>query len=311
MAEIPLVLVVDPDSARRTQFLVKLPPDRYTIAFAGDMEQALRTLAREPVGLAVVTSGGQVRALRGARPAMPILLMDRRYADESLARAESRAAHADGFLAVPFEGDAFEQRVREARAAVDARLAPMEPRPTLTARAVPWASFKGKVDEMHARLGGCDYYELLGVERTASAQTVRSAYYALAAEFHPDRFLTLADGELRAKIYAVFKRMSEGFKVLADPQKRHAYDDGLRAPAGERQIRFRTVERPKVGPRDPAEIATTINGRKFLTHALTAEREGNLSSACMYLQLALQHEPTNRALADKLAGLQARGGGRA
>ena len=63
-----------------------------------------------------------------------------------------------------------------------------------------------------------DYYELLGVARTADGPTIKSAYRRLAMECHPDRHNGCADKE------AQFKAISEAYDCLKDPQKRAAYD---------------------------------------------------------------------------------------
>jgi molecular chaperone DnaJ len=63
-----------------------------------------------------------------------------------------------------------------------------------------------------------DYYELLQVERTADATTIKSAYRRLAMECHPDRNGGCTNAE------AKFKALSEAYECLKDPQKRAAYD---------------------------------------------------------------------------------------
>jgi molecular chaperone DnaJ len=63
-----------------------------------------------------------------------------------------------------------------------------------------------------------DYYEVLQVERTADANTIRSAYRKLAMECHPDRNGGCTQAE------AKFKALSEAYECLKDPQKRAAYD---------------------------------------------------------------------------------------
>lgn len=63
-----------------------------------------------------------------------------------------------------------------------------------------------------------DYYELLGVSRTAKADEIKKAYRKLAMKYHPDK--NQGDKEAEKK----FKEVSEAYEVLKDDQKRAAYD---------------------------------------------------------------------------------------
>lgn len=63
-----------------------------------------------------------------------------------------------------------------------------------------------------------DYYELLGVERTADEATIKSAYRKLAMKYHPDKNGGCKENEAR------FKAVNEAYDCLKDPQKRAAYD---------------------------------------------------------------------------------------
>jgi molecular chaperone DnaJ len=63
-----------------------------------------------------------------------------------------------------------------------------------------------------------DYYEVLGVSRTASDVEIKSAYRKLALKYHPDR----NPGDVAAE--ESFKEAAEAYAVLADTDKRHMYD---------------------------------------------------------------------------------------
>src|SRR3972149_2949393 len=62
-----------------------------------------------------------------------------------------------------------------------------------------------------------DYYEILGVDKKASADDIKSSYRKLAMQFHPDRNKS-PDAEEK------FKEISEAYAVLSDQNKRQQYD---------------------------------------------------------------------------------------
>jgi len=64
-----------------------------------------------------------------------------------------------------------------------------------------------------------DYYEVLGVSRTAAVDEVKAAYRKAALKWHPDR-----NPEHKAEAEVKFRECTEAYSVLSDPQKKQMYD---------------------------------------------------------------------------------------
>ena len=68
-----------------------------------------------------------------------------------------------------------------------------------------------------------DYYEVLGLQKGASADEIKSAYKKLALKWHPDRWVNGTDDEKKSA-EEKFKEASEAYSVLSDPDKKAKYD---------------------------------------------------------------------------------------
>lgn len=76
-----------------------------------------------------------------------------------------------------------------------------------------------------------DYYEVLGIDKSASEKELKSAYRKLAKKYHPDA--NPGDKQSEEK----FKELSEAYDILKDPEKRKLYDKfGHAAFDGEHEL---------------------------------------------------------------------------
>jgi hypothetical protein len=103
-----------------------------------------------------------------------------------------------------------------------------------------------RIDDLYVALDLLDHYEVLGVPRRAGKADVRKAYFELSKVFHPDTAFRKNVGAYRAKMEAIFRRLTEAYEVLGKKKSRDDYDaylssigetrDGEHALSGEHDL---------------------------------------------------------------------------
>jgi CheY-like chemotaxis protein len=83
---------------------------------------------------------------------------------------------------------------------------------------------------MAERMGGADFFEILGVPRDAPLENIESAYAELARSVHPDRFSGAGDA-VKQLAEDVFTQVAQAYETLSDSKRRAAYRQGLEAGA--------------------------------------------------------------------------------
>lgn len=69
-----------------------------------------------------------------------------------------------------------------------------------------------------------DFYALLKVDKDASFNDIKEAYFSYAKRFHPDRIASAPDPEIKEKANFVFAEINKAYDTLSNRDKRHAYD---------------------------------------------------------------------------------------
>jgi DnaJ-class molecular chaperone len=144
------------------------------------------------------------------------------------------------------------------------------------------------------------YYELLNVPPDADVRTVRTAFYRLAAQLHPDRFHTLPQAEVREQLETIYARICEAYRVLAHPERRAAYNRAL--PGGKKRLEL--GGREAAGPRNPEDSLKHPEAKKFFRMGMVCLGKKDWKGAVMNFQFAKNFEPSSQLVLDKLAEAQ-------
>jgi curved DNA-binding protein CbpA len=125
-----------------------------------------------------------------------------------------------------------------------------------------------------------DLYQVLSVERSASAEQIRARFLQLARERHPDRF----SGAERVRAESEFQEITEAFNVLSQPERRRQHDFELS------RNRVETIE------------SESVRMLRFHLEAAQAfQRDANFFAAAESYERALHLDPKNHQAWYRLA----------
>ena len=114
-----------------------------------------------------------------------------------------------------------------------------------------------------------NYYEVLGVERSATEQEIRDHFRRLAREQHPDRYR----GPDKADAERKFQTLTEAVNVLTNAARRKQHDNELASGAGKAGVDF-------------AQIA-----KAYISKGVKAYKEGDFRGAYENFDMAVKHNP--------------------
>ncbi|HVT05775.1 MAG TPA: DnaJ domain-containing protein [Thermoanaerobaculia bacterium] len=114
-----------------------------------------------------------------------------------------------------------------------------------------------------------NYYEILGVERSASEAEIRDRFRQLARENHPDRYR----GPDKADAERKFQTLTEAVNVLSNPARRKQHDNELQSGSGKAAT-------------DPSQVA-----KVYMARGIKAFKESDFNTARENFDMAVKHYP--------------------
>lgn len=170
-------------------------------------------------------------------------------------------------------------------------------------------AFMRKVNDIFERLDSINYFELLGLPETANSEAVRKSYYAMAKEFHPDRFFDSTDTAMKDKLSQIFDSLTDAYNAVKDEEGRRKYllmtghlESGMPSGSDRAQEDFgKGIELIKAGDAKAAaqllERATKASPSEpsywnYLALSLS-KLPGRDKDAEQAMREAIKHDPTN------------------
>lgn len=114
-----------------------------------------------------------------------------------------------------------------------------------------------------------NYYEVLGVDRSATEAAIRDKFRQLARENHPDRY----KGPDKASAERKFQNLTEAVNVLTNPTKRKQHDSELQSAA----------------PKSPTDL--TQVAKVYVAKGVKAYKDGDFRAAYENFDMAVKHNP--------------------
>jgi curved DNA-binding protein CbpA len=173
-----------------------------------------------------------------------------------------------------------------------------------------------RVLEFESRLDAT-YYEILGVEPSASPREIKRAYFRLSREFHPDRYFRREIGPFAERFQRIFRKLLEAHEMLSDPMARAEMEKSLAQGAVREPEPARTTE-TRVDPREAqrrlrqvtaqAKVVTARRqkAKHYFETGMAAFRAERWLEAAASVRLAIAFDPGNDSYRESFAEVQQR-----
>ena len=143
---------------------------------------------------------------------------------------------------------------------------------------------RAMIESAYKTLELLNYYEILGVEKSATPQEIKKSYFHFAKLYHPDRHFEPEMSDLKEKLEALFTRVHSAYETLTTPAKRDSYNLDI-ASGVKTTVEAERREQRSASGKDVA-ISKFNEGMNFFS-------QGNYWGADEAFQWATRLDPTN------------------
>ncbi len=157
-------------------------------------------------------------------------------------------------------------------------------------------SFRNRILLISQNLDNANFFEILEVTPSATAEEIHKNYLRLVKEFHPDSFRGQDAGYYRQKVERIFGRVQEGYQEIHSDAKRASYLHHLMESR-------RTMKDDHKTPKSKYEYKVPKKNVEFkfadadtqFEMGLKEEKKGNLQGALNFYQMAINLNPQRKA----------------
>lgn len=285
------VIIAEPVEAVRNALSANFRPPYFEPVAYGDGAAAFRDFTKRGADLVLLArtlpgmgSREFCERVRGTENGnlVAMVLIGAAYQDPYLGASEAKLFGADTFIPLPASSDLVWSRLESAMA----RREPVERLNVLP------NDLAQRIDGLFDAYERMDYYALLDVPRDSTRSQIQRSFHQLSLLLHPDRHKRLSDTHPAAfeRVNAVFKRMSEGYRVLIDENARRAYNMGLR-----KGVLRAGKDSGEVQHRELAACQTEP-ARHQVLESLECRSLGDVEGALTAMGQAVALEPDNQLL---------------
>lgn len=159
---------------------------------------------------------------------------------------------------------------------------------------------KIEINSIARLLDELDYFQILKIPQNASNEVLKSAYFRESRNYHPDKYYNESP-DVMSKVTAIFKRITEAYKILSDTETRAMYTDGINGSNRAKSLRY--VHGVLGGPPKDDEGQTPM-GKKYYQMGKMAFNNMDYKGAKINLMLALKMEQNNETFKKMLADVE-------